>query len=120
MHKGDDMNSTRQFAFSGVAWWNVVFGIWLAISPFVLGFSNPALRWNNLATGIAVAVLAFVSRSDPVKGLMLLLGAWLFASSFVLGFSRATVLWNNLIMALLVIVGSLWSAALETVQTRER
>jgi hypothetical protein len=95
-----------------VAWWDVIFGVWLLVSPFVLGFSrNTALTWNNVMVGALVAVLSLASRSEPVKGLLVLLGAWLFASVFVLGFVRLAPLWNNLVVAFLVIVGALFSEA---------
>ena len=95
-----------------VAWWDAIFGVWLIASPFVLGFSrNTALMWNNIAVGALVAMLVLASRSEPVKGLLVLLGAWLFASAFVLGFARTPPLWNNLILAFLVITGALFSEA---------
>ncbi|HLD21871.1 MAG TPA: SPW repeat protein [Patescibacteria group bacterium] len=42
------------------SWVNVVIGLWLIISPFVLGYSllsNVAL-WNNIIVGILVVILA--------------------------------------------------------------
>jgi hypothetical protein len=93
-----------------IAWWDILFGVWLAVSPFVLNFShNTAMAWNNVAVGIAVAALALLSRSEIVKGALVLTGAWLFAATFVLGFMKTVVVWNNLLVALLVIVGALLS-----------
>ena len=40
-------------------WVNVVLGVWLVISPWVLGFSSLATAmWNAVIVGIVVAVLA--------------------------------------------------------------
>ncbi|HEX8010396.1 MAG TPA: SPW repeat protein [Casimicrobiaceae bacterium] len=40
-------------------WINVAFGVWLLISPWVLGFSGLAIAmWNAVIVGIVVAVLA--------------------------------------------------------------
>jgi hypothetical protein len=40
-------------------WVNVVLGVWLVISPWVLGFSSLATAmWNAVIIGIVVAVLA--------------------------------------------------------------
>jgi hypothetical protein len=40
-------------------WVNLVLGIWLAISPWMLGFSGlVAAMWNALIVGAVVAVLA--------------------------------------------------------------
>src|SRR6476620_1061424 len=93
-----------------IVWLNVVFGIWLAVSPFVIGFNYPALKWSNVAVGAAVVALA-VFHPGPVRGFPVLLGIWIFASTFVLGVLRLAALWNNLILAVLVIVGALASEA---------
>src|SRR5579864_8785157 len=38
---------------------NIAFGIWLALSPFVLGFSqNIGVTWNNICVGIALVLVA--------------------------------------------------------------
>lgn len=95
-----------------LAWWNVLLGLWLALSPFLMAFSrNTALRWNNIAVGSAVIILALFSSKSFVRGLPVLLGAWMFASAFVLGFYRSAVLWNNLLSAALIIIGALASEA---------
>ena len=40
-------------------WTDVALGVWLMISPWVLGFSDIAMpMWNAVAVGLAVAVLA--------------------------------------------------------------
>ncbi len=43
------------------SWINVVLGAWLAISPFVLGFTPVfGALWNDLTIGIAVVVFSAV------------------------------------------------------------
>jgi hypothetical protein len=38
---------------------NLTVGIWLIISPWILGFTDqPALLWNSVAIGLAVSVLS--------------------------------------------------------------
>jgi hypothetical protein len=46
---------------------NLLVGIWVAVSPWVLGLAgNPELTWNSLIVGLAVAVLAlWEMRTDP-------------------------------------------------------
>jgi hypothetical protein len=40
-------------------WTNLVLGLWLIISPWVLGFSSqPAATWNMVIVGVVVAVLS--------------------------------------------------------------
>lgn len=90
-------------------WPNVLSGIWLIMSPFVLAFSrDPSATWNNLCTGGAVLVLAFATGlwRGALPGLNVLLAAWLFFSPFVLGFSGPGFLWNNVGMAFIIIAGT--------------
>lgn len=41
----------------GLSWLNLILGIWLVISPFVL-FLNTAVMWNNVILGIIIAASA--------------------------------------------------------------
>jgi hypothetical protein len=89
----------------GADWLIVLFGAWVVASPFALGFTrNLPVRWDNVAVGAAVVVLAFAAGSMPaVRGLMVLLGGWLLVSPFYFGYSKAIVPWNNVIMGILII-----------------
>ena len=102
------MNENMKNRGRSVVWWNVFFGLWLAISPFVLGFTNPALRWSNVAVGGAVILLAFF-HPGAVRAFPVLLGAWIFASTFLLGFYQISVFWNNIILALAIVCGAIAS-----------
>lgn len=45
-----------------ISWVNVVFGLWVAVSPFVLGFADqPKPLINNIVVGLIVALVALVS-----------------------------------------------------------
>jgi hypothetical protein len=46
-----------------LSWINVIFGLWLIISPFFLGYVNTASLWNDIILGIIVAALAAWSSS---------------------------------------------------------
>lgn len=47
---------------SVLSWINVILGIWLIISPWVLGYSDiHAAAWNNVIVGIAVILLGWWS-----------------------------------------------------------
>jgi SPW repeat-containing protein len=90
-------------------WVNVILGIWVAISPFVLGFTHlEAAKWNDVAVGLAVLLSAF--GHGPARGtsvLNILLGAWLIASPFVLAFATApTPLWNNIILGIVIVLAA--------------
>lgn len=73
----DEMVSTRNAVIVGILiaalavlelfkvkaweeWASVAFGVWLVISPWVLGFSGlaAAATWNAVIVGVAVAALA--------------------------------------------------------------
>ena len=93
----------------GNDWASVLLAVWVVISPFVLGFSaNPAARWNNVAVGLALILVALLSAAVDwgFAGLNVALGAWLFASPFVLNFSRDAFLCNNVLLAFAVIAAA--------------
>lgn len=44
-----------------VAWLNFLAGIWLILSPFILGFSTEgSALWNNIIIGILVVIFGLV------------------------------------------------------------
>lgn len=90
-------------------WAMLLFGAWLVISPFVLGYraEAPAMAvWNPVIIGLAVIVFAVAVLTRPQQWeawVMLILGAWLVLAPFVLGFAGiAAALWNHVILGLLV------------------
>lgn len=96
-------------------WINVILGIWVVISPFVLGFSNlRAAMWNNVATGLAVLLLT-LSRSERHSAapsvLNVLLGAWLIISGFVMVFSIPVGFWNNVVLGIIIPLVALTATA---------
>ncbi|HLX70241.1 MAG TPA: SPW repeat protein [Verrucomicrobiae bacterium] len=100
------MNETLQrrstFGSIGV---NVILGVWVVISPFVLGFSGmKEMMWNNIATGGAIFLLALGSSTGRGGSSLLnvLLGIWMVISPFVLGASRPIAVWNNVILGTIV------------------
>ena len=85
---------------------NIVLGIWVAISPFFLGFSqNTAVKWSNVAVGAALVLVALASvwGDEAFESLVVPLGIWLFISPLVLGFSQMVLLANNFALAFIVI-----------------
>jgi hypothetical protein len=43
-------------------WANVILGIWLILSPFILGFITSQAIWNNIIVGFLVLAFAFATR----------------------------------------------------------
>lgn len=41
-------------------WVNVILGLWIAVSPFVITAAN-TLKWSNVIFGIVVAILAYMA-----------------------------------------------------------
>ena len=91
----------------------VLSGVWLILSPFVLGFASaPAGIVNNIAVGAAVIVLALAGvKCGLLKSMNVLMGAWLYASAFILYVPNRCFLWNNLILAGAVILAAVTSEA---------
>jgi hypothetical protein len=88
---------------------NILLGLWILISPYVLAFHQlPPAVWNNVILGILIAFFAFVRVSSienqPVWSWWnALLGLWVVISPFVLGFAQTTTaLVNNIVAGALV------------------
>jgi NADH:ubiquinone oxidoreductase subunit K len=98
--------ATTRHASASAAWVNVLLGLWVAISPFVLGVSQHiGPMCNNIAIGVVVMVLGLIGGYAYRGALALLvpLSVWLFASTFAFGFSSMAFLWSNVIMAFFII-----------------
>jgi hypothetical protein len=111
--KGFVMNRTLDRRNSlGANWVNVALGIWVIISPFVLGFAHlQAVMWNDVAVGIAVALFA-LSRSPNHRGgepLNVVLGVWLILSAFVFGVAAAVPFWNSIILGIVIALAALFA-----------
>ena len=94
---------------------NLILGLWLAISPWVLSYmteTTPSLNANIVGVIIAVAAAAaLVSFHKWEEWANVALAAWLIVSPFVLDFaSHANALWNQIIVGLLVGALALWTA----------
>jgi hypothetical protein len=71
-------------------WAGFVLGLWLAVSPWLVGYADNAPATANAAlVGLALALAShFEASFDEVSGewLNLAAGLWLLAAPFVLGF----------------------------------
>lgn len=95
---------------------NIVAGIWLLLSPFILGFGGVALT-NNVIVGIVVGVFALIRATSWLRAVWLdwangILGLWLILSPFVLGFGGdMTATWNNIILGIVVGALAIWGGS---------
>jgi len=96
--------SKSEWSGIGSGWVNILLGIWVIVSPFVLTFHFPKAIWNNVVVGALVGVLAIIRWSVHQPGwswLNLILGMWLVISPFVLVLS-GPVMWNNAILGIVI------------------
>jgi hypothetical protein len=88
----------------GNSWVNILLGVWVIISPFVLGMNVPKAIWNNVVAGAVVGILAIIRWIKHQPGwswLNLLLGTWLVISPFLLFLSGAAM-WTNVILGIII------------------
>lgn len=95
----------------------IVVGLWLLVSPYVLGYSDLRVAlWNNVTVGLAIAVITFVqayigppgATAGRMRWLGCLFGFWLVFSPLFLGYYPAAVaLWNDVIVGLMLVAGAL-------------
>ena len=46
-------------ASRGVEWINVIFGVWIFIAPWILGFASRTMAWDSWIIGAAIVILSF-------------------------------------------------------------
>jgi hypothetical protein len=89
----------------------LLLGLWIAASPWVLGFdaARGIPTWNAVVVGVLIALLAAVDLDAPAKweeGAMIALGAWTMLSAPVLGFTgdrdaTMSMFWSGLVVVVL-------------------
>lgn len=97
-------------------------GIWLFLSPWLLGFSGlPVAFWNALLFGViivAMAVMAIVEFHDWEEWADMAIGVWLFVSPWVLGFVALSAVadaaafaatWNFVATGIVTLALAAWS-----------
>jgi SPW repeat len=94
---------------------NVLAGIWLIISPFVLGYTGADATWNPIVFGaiicaLALARLAGGARAAEISVVNMAIGVWLFISAFWLATSSQAS-WNVGILGVVVFVLAAWASS---------
>lgn len=98
-------------------WVNLVIGLWLVASPWLLGFSAvPAAAWNAWIVGAAVGVVAIwaiVQFAQWQEWVNLVLGLWLIISPWILnlGATAPGVYWSFVISGVLIAGLAAWDLA---------
>lgn len=94
-------------------WVNLVLGIVLFVSPWVLGYADGGVAvWNACYSGAIVAVLAFYALANFSlwhERLMAVAGLWILVSPWVIGFTGiATALWVHVVLGIAVTALAGW------------
>lgn len=99
-----------QTTIKTASWIDLIAGIWLVVSPSILGYSSlTTATTNDVVIGLAVIVLSALRTT--VEGyhrtwtswINFALGVWLIFSPFIFGFSMdGAALWNNVILGIVV------------------
>lgn len=95
-------------------WANLVLGLWLFISPRVLGYSEEAAAaWNSYVIGAGIVVFALIAArmADAWEEIInMVLGVWLVVSPFVLGYSAATeIALHSVLVGILATAFAIWA-----------
>lgn len=97
---------------------NLILGIWLFVSPWVLGYSTAGTAaWNAWIIGVVVFVLSATSLAafrQWEEWINVVLGIWLIVSPWVLTFSTLrNAAANQVIVGIIVGLLALWCAVAE-------
>lgn len=105
------MTTTRRWQ----DWVNLVLGLWLFTSPWILGYAgaSESAAWNAYALGVVIALFAAVAVYTPMAWEELVnmaFGIWMIVSPWVLGFaSHLTATYNAVIVGALVTAFAVWA-----------
>jgi len=99
-------------------WATFLLGVWLAASPWLLGYSDSeGAMWNAVILGVALAVFSLLELGLPGKWeewVNLLAGLWLVVAPFVIGFTShfgASV--NAMLVGAAAVLLSAWALSLD-------
>ena len=92
---------------------SLVLGVWLVLSPFVLGFTGAA-TWITVALGLCVILFAlegFIIPSYLEEWGEILLGLALLAAPWTVGYETTLATVNSMVSGLVVILFAVWELA---------
>ena len=97
---------------------NALLGVWLIVSPEVLGFHDALLPMrNSVFVGIAILIVSAPAIDVPETWeelLSLLLGLWLISSPLILGFrAPMAAVYNSVLVGSTVVILALWATVLD-------
>jgi hypothetical protein len=99
-------------------WVNLLLGIWLFLSPWLVGYVSASMpaAWNAWILGVALVVFSAIAVSMPQmweEVINILIGIWMVISPWVVGFSATrSAETNAVIVGIVAIVLAAWAMAL--------
>ena len=95
-------------------WVNLILGLWLFVSPWVLAYAmQDAAAWNAYIMGAAIVIFAAIAAYMPKaweEMINTVLGVWLVLSPYVLGFAGQTMIAvHTVVVGVLVTVFAVWA-----------
>ena len=108
-----DVVSAKAMVWGVAMPWNLLLtvglGLWLMLTPSVLGGAGAVVHSEHLVGALIVttAVIALADVGRPIRLLNILFGAWVIAAPWLLGGATPASRWSDAIVAALVILLSL-------------
>ncbi|OGY21835.1 MAG: hypothetical protein A2126_00375 [Candidatus Woykebacteria bacterium GWB1_45_5] len=95
-----------------LSWLAFLAGLWLIVSPFILGYSTTTTAMNNdVIVGAAVVTLSLITivwkrlTASWLSWLIALVGIWEIAAPFLLDYTSTTVAaWNGAILGVIILI----------------
>lgn len=92
---------------------NLLLGVWLFISPWLLGYAGSSAAWNAYALGAGLAAFAALAVYMPKawqEAVNTALGIWLVVAPFVLNFeAMPRVSLHTVLVGIMVTAFAIWA-----------
>lgn len=112
----------RDTSVKSLAALNFLFGIWLIISPYILGYQGAQAKWQSVVAGIVVLILAAVRYFSPAQvwasWVNALVGVWMIISPFATSYNTTAAYWNQIIFGILIAIVGISNAATHVSEQR--
>lgn len=118
----NDTDRNKENAINWSSGLNLLLGVWLFISPWVVPYVAPEARWNDLIVGAAIVLFSWIrlvnrSRAGVPSWINVLLGLWLIIAPFALRYVTNGQRWDSIIVGVIVIAFALTSASAGATRT---
>lgn len=83
---------------------NILLGLWLMISPYLLHFEKTASNSNYIVAPLVLtcAIMALWEINRSTRYFNVAAGAWLAVCPFILNFQAADATWNSIVSGILI------------------